>query len=45
MRELADGSLKWHFRHFQRGDSKIKATTLSQKTIQHRISKDASGQI
>ena len=27
------------------GDSKMTATTLSPKTIQHRISKDASAQI
>ena len=27
------------------GNSKIKATKLSPKTIQHRILKDASGQI
>ena len=27
------------------GDSKVKAATLGPKTIQHRISKDAGGQI
>ena len=48
----ADDSLKWYccpkngiVDISKGGDSQIKTITLSPKTIQHRISKDASGQI